>query len=183
MKKVKLAVMFLCAIGLYATATAQAPVVAPLPEEQRATAGQIAILLDAMRIKEQMASIMDMIPALMQQQMQKQLEAFGGLQLTPEQEEQVTKFLRRRLEQSMNLYPMEEIIADTGTVYQKYISREDADVVIAFYQTPAAQRLIDAQPAVAQEYLPLVMSRLETRLQAFTEETARESQELLKKLQ
>ena len=180
MKKLKLAVVFLCAASLCAAATAQ--VIAPLPEEKRATAGQIAELLDASRVKDQMASLLDAMPALMQQQMQKQRETFKGRQLTPEQDAQIEKFLQRRIEQSLNLYPIDDIIADAGTVYQKYISREDADALIAFYQTPAAQRLIDAQPAMVQEYIPLVLSRMETRVQAFTDETAREARELLKEL-
>ena len=80
------------------------------------------------------------------------------------------------------LYPIEELLADVGTVYQKYISSSDADVLIEFYRTPAAQRLIDVQPAMVQEYLPLVVSRMETRVKAFADETAREAQELLKEL-
>jgi len=184
MKKVKIAVVFLCTVCLCAAVMAQAQVIAPppLPEEQRATAGQIAALLDALRIKEQMASLLDMLPTLIQQQIQKQQEVFRGRQFTPEQEAQVEKFLQQRVEQSLNLYPVDDIIADAGTVYQKYISRDDADALIAFYQTPVAQRLIAAQPAMVQEYIPIILSRVETRVQAFTEETAREAQTLLLEL-
>jgi len=86
---------------------------------------------------------------------------------------QIEKFMQRCIEKSIDLYPIAEIIADTGTVYQKYISRSDADVLIEFYLT---------RPAIAQEYLPLVISRLETRMKAFTEEISRETQEFLKEL-
>ena len=185
MKKVKIAVTFLCAMSLCVSAMAQVPIGAPppLPEQHRATAGQIATLLDVMRVKDQMAEMLDMLPAIIQQQMQKQREALRGLRLTREEDELIEKLLQRNIERSLNLYPIEEIISDTGMVYQKYISREDADILIAFYKTPAAQRLIDVQPAMMQEALPMVMSRLETRIQAFSQETARELQELLKKLE
>lgn len=184
MKKIKLiAVALLCAAGLCVLGMAQSPVLMkPLPKEQQATDEQIVKLLDSMRIEDQMASIMDMLPMVVKQQMQSQREALSSRQLTPEQEEQVEKFLQRRLEKTLNLYPIEEIIADIVPVYQKFISREDADVIIEFYRTPAAQRLIDSQPAMAQEYLPLLMARMETRVKAFTEETSREAQALLKEL-
>ena len=191
MKKMRLiAVAFLCLMSLCVSAMAQLPGMAqtpaelppPLPEEMRATTGQIATLLDTMRIRDQMNAVLDLMPMVMQQQLQQQREALNSRQLTPEQDERINNFLRQRIEKSMDLYPIEDIIADAGTVYQKYITREDADVLIAFYKTPAAQRLIYVQPAIAQEYLPLILSRMETRVKAFAEETAREAQELLKEL-
>ena len=182
MKKVKfIAAALLCAAILCVPAMAQSSP-PPLPEGLRATDGQIATLLNTMRVKDQMKTVLDLMPVILQQQMQKQREALNGRQLTPEQGEQIEKFLQQRIEKTIDLYPIEEIIADAGTVYQKYISSSDADVLIEFYQTPAAQRLIDIQPAMAQEYLPLVLSRLETRIKTFAEETSRDAQELLKEL-
>jgi hypothetical protein len=40
------------------------PLPPPLPEEQRATAGQIAKLFDTMRLKDQMKAIQDLVPLL-----------------------------------------------------------------------------------------------------------------------
>jgi len=185
MKKLRLiAVAFLCATSLCVSATAQTPVELPqpLPEELRATTEQIATLLDAMRIKDQMNTVLELMPIIVQQQMQQQREVLNSRQLTPEQEERVNNFLRQQIEKSMDLYPIDEIIADAGTVYQKYISREHADVLIEFYKTPAAQHLIYVQPAMVQEYLPLVLSRMETRVKTFADDTAREARELLEEL-
>jgi hypothetical protein len=182
MRKVRfIAITILCTSCLCVSAAAQSPV-APLPESQRATDGQIATLLNAMRIQDQMSAVLELMPMVVQQQVQKLRESFKGPQLTSEQQEKIEKFLQQRAEKVMEIYPIEEIIADTGTIYQKYISREDADVLIAFYQTPAAQRLIDVQPAMVQEYLPAIMSRMETRVKTFAEDTARETQEFLKEL-
>ena len=184
MKNLKLiAATLLCATSLCTPAMAQSsPLPPPLPEEQRATAGQISTLFDTMRIKDQLTAVQDLIPLLLQQQMQKQREALGGRKFTPEQEEKIEKFLQRRFEKSKNLYPIEEIITDAGTIYQKYISREQANILIEFYRTPTAQHLLDIQPAMTQEYIPLIMSHIETRIKAFAVETAREAQELLKEL-
>jgi len=185
MKIVKNAVTILFAMGLCVSAIAQMPVVvpplSPLPEEHRATAEQIATLLDVMRLKDQMEGLGDVLPVLMQQQMLKQRETLRSLRLSREQDELVEKLLQKNIEQSKKLYPIEEIISDAGIVYQKYISREEADFLIAYYKTPIAQRMIDLQPALMQEVFPLVMSRVEARVQALAQETAREVQELLKK--
>jgi hypothetical protein len=84
------------------------------------------------------------------------------------------------MEKAFNLYPAEEMIADISTVYQRHISREDVDAMITFYNSAAGQHLLDAQPAITQEYLPLVMGHMKERSQAFSEEMAKEMQELLK---
>ena len=186
MKKLKLAIMFLLVAGLCAGAMAQTPVGAPspspLPVQVRATDGQIATLLDVMRVRDQMSEILNLMPMVMQQQMSTLSEKFRGLRLTPEQEGKVAKFMQRSVERSLNLYPVEDVIKDAGTVYQKYISREDADALIAFYRTPAAQNLLQAQPVMTQELLSLTMGRLETFARAFAEEISREAQELIKEL-
>ena len=187
MKKIKLFVVaFFCAISLCVPVAAQIPGMAQslqqLPEELQATTDQIATLLDTMRVKDQMSSLLDIMPNIIQQQMQMQRETLTSRNLTPEQEEVVEKFLQRRIEHSLTLYPIEEIIADVGTIYKKYISREHADALITFYKTPVAQYLLDVQPAMVQESLPLIMSRMEGVVRTFTEETAREAQSLFNEL-
>ena len=191
MKKMKLIpVVFLCATCLCVSAMAQSPISlqasppppSPLPEEQRATTDQIETLLDVIRVKDQMATLIDLMPQIVQQQMQNQRKSFGGHQLTPEQEALVEKFLQQRIEKSLNLYPIDEVIADVVPIYQKYVSREHADALIEFYKTPAAQWLIDVQPAMVQEYLPLLMTRMETRIKEFGNETASEAQTFLQEL-
>ena len=113
-----------------------------------------------MRLKEQMASVLDLMPVMALQIVQKQRESLNVGQLTPKQQEKIEGLLKQYIEKSMNLYPVEEIIADARTVYQKYIRRDDADVLIEFYRTPAMQRMMHFQPVISQEYLPLVLSRI-----------------------
>jgi len=184
MKRVRLiAVTFLCATLLCVSLPAQTPVIAPpLPIELRATDEQIATLLDVMRVKDQLADILNLMPMIMQQQMSTLPEKFSGLQLTPEQKEIVENFMQRNIERSLNLYPINAVIADAGTVYQKYVHREDIDALIAFYRTPAGQRMLDAQPIMATELATLIMSRAEKFSRTFGEELVRETQELIKEL-
>ena len=162
-----------------------APAVAALPEDQQATKEQIAKLFDVMRLKQQIDTMLKMMPVMMQQQIKVQQEEAlkklpSGQKLTPEQQEQLDRFNHRMLEKAFNLYPAEEMIADITTVYQRHISRNDVEAMITFYNSAAGQHLLDAQPAITQEYLPLVMGHMKERSQAFSEEMAKEMQELLK---
>ena len=51
------------------------------------------------------------------------------------------------------------------------------DAFIAFYQSPAGQHLLDAQPAIMQEYMPLVMNRMKERSKALTDDLMKDMAE------
>jgi len=153
-----------------------APVIAP---ENQATADQLAKLFDVMRIKQQMQSMKTMIPGMVQQQIQsamKQTEADlpAGSRLTPEKREKMQAIMNKYVSKSMDLYPADEMLTDMTSIYQKHLSKEDVEGLIAFYSSPAGQHLLDAQPVIAQEYMPLVMGKVGQRSQAMTKEMMKE---------
>ena len=153
-----------------------APVIAP---ENQATADQLAKLFDVMRIKQQMQSMKTMIPGMVQQQIQsamKQTEADlpAGSRLTPEKREKMQAIMNKYVGKSMDLYPADEMLTDMTSIYQKHLSKEDVEGLIAFYSSPAGQHLLDAQPVIAQEYMPLVMGKVGQRSQAMTKEMMKE---------
>jgi len=153
-----------------------APVIAP---ENQATADQLAKLFDVMRIKQQMQSMKTMIPGMVQQQIQsamKQTEADlpAGSRLTPEKREKMQSIMNKYVSKSMDLYPADEMLTDMTSIYQKHLSKEDVEGLIAFYSSPAGQHLLDAQPVIAQEYMPLVMGKVGQRSQAMTKEMMKE---------
>lgn len=45
----------------------------------------------------------------------------------------------------------EDLVNLITPIYQKYLSQADVDAITAFYQTPAGQNLIKAQPKITQE--------------------------------
>ena len=153
-----------------------APVIAP---ENQATADQLAKLFDVMRIKQQMQSMKTMIPGMVQQQIQsamKQTEADlpAGSRLTPEKREKMQAIMNKYEGKSMDLYPADEMLTDMTSIYQKHLSKEDVEGLVAFYSSPAGQHLLDAQPVIAQEYMPLVMGKVGQRSQAMTKEMMKE---------
>ena len=193
MRSVKFAVMV--GLGLMAggwsmaraqdAASTPAPTVAALPGDQQATKEQIAKLFEVMHLQQQMATMQKMMPSLIAQQMKEQQKEMlaklpGGGQLTPEQQEKLDNFSKHMIERAFTVYTTDEIVADISGVYQRHISREDADALIAFYSTPPAQRLLEAQPVIAQESMPLVMAHMKERMKTFTDETTKEMQEMMK---
>jgi uncharacterized protein len=186
MRKMRFGVVL--AVGLMACAgamaraqeTEQAPAAAAaLPEDQQATKEQIAKLFEVMRLRQQMDTMMKMVPAMAQQTAQQQMKAMrdqmpAGSKLTAEQQEALDKMMQRIIEKAIASYPIDGVIADATTVYQRHIRREDADAMIAFYSSPAGQHLLDAQPVIAREYMPMVMARMQEVNKGLAAEVSKE---------
>lgn len=184
MRMAKILMVCACNAIFASCLVAQAPTPAPLPQDQQASREQIARLFEVMRLRQQMESMMKSLPAVMQQQIQttsKELtEKLGGPSLTAQQQEAISKMTQRVMEKTASMYPVEEMIADCMGVYQRHVSRDDADAVTAFYSSPVGQRLLDAQPSIMQEYMPIVMGRMQEKTKALTDEIAKDIQEMMK---
>ena len=68
--------------------------------------------------------------------------------------------MSKYVEKSMDLYPADEMLTDMGAIYQRHLSKDDVDGLIVFYSSPTGQHLLDAQPVIAKEYMPLVMGKV-----------------------
>lgn len=148
------------------------PTIAP---EDRATKEQLAQLFEVMRIQNQMQSMRKIIPTLVETEVRAQMHAMTeqvvpNAKLTADQRAQVDQLMRKYIDKAMDLYPVDEMMNDMTGLYQEYLSREDVSAMIAFYQSPAGQHLLDAQPKIAHEYMPLVLQRTRERTQTLTAE-------------
>jgi hypothetical protein len=155
-----------------------------VPLDQQPTKEQLAKLFDAMRIREQMQSMRQIVPGMVAQQIQaamKQTEADlpPGTKLTPEQREAMQKVMSKYVGKAMDLYPTDEMLADMTTIYQQHLSKDDVDGLITFYSSAAGQHLLDAQPVIAKEYMPMVMGKVTERSQAMTKEMMKEMAEIV----
>jgi len=141
--------------------------------DDRPTTEQLAKLFELMRIRDQMQSMRKIVPSMVASQLKEQMRAMSqqvspGAALTPSQRTALDKLMRKYLDEAMNMYPVDEMVADMTSLYQEHLSREDVDAMIAFYSSPAGQHLLDAQPKIAQEYIPLVMQRASERTKLLT---------------
>jgi len=168
----------------HTTVIPMAPTILP---DQQPTREQLARLFEAMRLRKQLQGIMNAMPAMIQQQVKAQMEEMtsklpGAKQLTPEQQAAIDKMMSKYLEKAINLYPVDEMLDDMASIYQHHLSRSDVDAFIVFYNSPAGQHLLDAQPAIMQEYMPMVMKRTQDRTRILVDEMAKDMEELIKSL-
>jgi hypothetical protein len=167
-------------------ARAQAPA-APtaIPADQQATKEQLAKLFELMRVRDQVASLAKTLPTIMQQQMTAQMSQMqkDHPEMAPmpqEQNQALAKIESEFMERVMNLYTSDEMIADMAGIYQKHMTRSDVDGIIGFYKSPAGQHLLDMQPVILQEYMPLMMQRMQDRIKPLTDEMTKEMMEIIK---
>jgi hypothetical protein len=104
----------------------------------------------------------------------------AGTNLTPEQQAALDKVMNRFLDKAMNLFTVDEMIDDMAAIYQRHFTRDDVNAYIAFYSTPAGQHLLQITPVIMQEYMPIVMQRLQERSKDLTAELSKEITDVLK---
>jgi uncharacterized protein len=155
-----------------------------VPADQQPTREQLVKLFDVMRIRQQMQSMRQIVPGMVSQQIQsamKQTEAAlpAGTKLTPEQRDAMQKVMSKYVGKAMDLYPADEMLADMTTIYQQHLSKDDVDGLITFYSSPAGQHLLDEQPVIAKEYMPMVMGKVTERSQAMTKEMMKEMADIV----
>jgi len=148
-------------------AASTARIISPADKPSRE---QLLTLFDLMRIRAQMQDMLKMVPRAIEEQLQSEeqeveisLESAGGGQLTADQKAVSDRITRKFVAQTANIYPMNEMLNDMVEVYQRHLSKDDVDGIIAFYRSPPGQHLVAAQPLMVQEVMPMVMKKMEAR--------------------
>jgi hypothetical protein len=156
-----------------------------IPPDQQPTKEQLAKLFEVMQIREQVGAVMQMFPVMMQQQVRQQEKDIraslpASARITPEQQAALDKLTERYLEKAMNLYTVDEMLDDMAAIYKRHFTRADVDVYIAFYSTPAGKHLLQMTPVIMQEYMPVVMQRVQERSKDLTAQMSKEITDVLK---
>lgn len=156
----------------------------PVPADQQPTKEQLTRLFEVMRLREQMKSMRQIVPSMVEQQIksatsQVEAEVAAGTKLTPEQDEKMQQVMKKYVGKAMDLYPADEMLSDMGEIYQRHLSKDDVDGMIAFYSSPAGQHLLDAQPTISQEFMPMMLSKVRLRSQELTKEMMAEMAEIV----
>lgn len=147
-----------------------------IPPEQQATPEQLAQLFQAMRIHAQMDQMRRMVMTSVETGMRQQIDAVvpARSHLTAEQRQQVEVLVESYVSKTIDLYPVDEMLNDLTTLYQRYLTRDDVAAMTAFYSSPAGQHLLEAQPHIAKDYLPIVMRRSQERSRPLVTDLIRE---------
>lgn len=132
-----------------------APAVSP---ENQATKAQLAKLFEAMRVREQAMRVSQGLQIRLRQQLQVAV-GNNNSKLPLEQRTAIKKLLNQYSAKAPNVYPIDEMLADMSTIYQRHLTREDIDATITFYSSRAGQNLLNAEPKIAREALPMIQQR------------------------
>jgi uncharacterized protein len=158
-----------------------------VPPDQVPTKEQLARLFAAMRLRDQMQGLMNTIPAMVKAQVQSQMADImarlaPGAQLTDDQQAQLSALITKYVDKAANVYTIDNMISDMTTVYQHHLSKADVDAMIAFYSSPAGQHLLNAQPSIMKEYMPIVMQRQRQATDQLTEEMQKDLESFTKSI-
>ena len=102
--------------------------------------------MEVLHIKSQLTQYFD---AVAKQAKQGAEEGFREKvpKATPEQIAQVDKFA----DETFKNMPVDEMMEGMIPIYQKHLTKEDIEGILAFYATPVGQKLQREQPAMTQE--------------------------------
>lgn len=182
---VGLIILCLCLGQAVKSQQATAPRV--LAPEDQPTLEQLEKTFKLMRLDTQMQTLADAMSTAIQQQLNQSLsritEEQGKRPLTTEQQEAITEFTHKSMDRALKIYPLEEMLNDIAPIYQRYLSRDDVESLNAFYASPAGQHLLDTQPIIMAEYMPLVMERLSAKTKAMEEELKQDLEKLKQDLE
>jgi uncharacterized protein len=132
----------------------------PLAAQQPATAAareDIVRLFDAMHIKEQVRSSMDMMAAQMKQMTRETLkERFPKAS--------VEDFAKADAisDEMLKDYPIDGVVDDIIPVYQKHLTTADVEAMLLFYSTPTGQKLLREQPEITTESMQAISGRMQS---------------------
>jgi len=156
-----------------------------LPADQQPTKEQLIKLFELMHVRDQLASVTKMIPALVQQQMKTQMQQMQKdhpemAMMSEEKQQAAGMVMDKFMARVFDIYTPDEMISDMAGIYQKHLSRSDVDGMIAFYSSPAGQHMVAMTPVIMQEYMPLVMQRMQERMKPLTDEMSKEMEQIAK---
>ncbi len=100
--------------------------------------------------------------------------------LTTQQQADIDKLTQKYMDKAIHLYPVEEMLGDMSDIYQRYLSRTDVEAFIAFYSSQPGQDLLNIQPVIMKQYMPLVMKRTQERTKALTDEMTKDVTDVIK---
>jgi len=156
-----------------------------IPADRQASKEELDKLFTVMRIREQFENSMKALPSMLQQQVKVQARQVTAnlpedQKPTAQQQADIDKLTQKYMDKAIHLYPVDEMLSDMSDIYQRYLSRTDVEAFIAFYSSQPGQDLLNMQPVIMKQYMPLVMKRTQERSKALTDEMIKDMTDAIK---
>lgn len=143
------------------------------PASPQPTREELMKMFEVLRVRQQTETTMQTVLAQMKQQLESDIQKRYP-NLSPES----VKKLEASINDAIGLYPVEEMLSDLMPVYQKYLTKADVDAIIGFYSSPAGQHFLDKMPAMTQEAMSTMMTKLQVRTAAYADQVERQADQL-----
>ena len=157
-----------------ATAFAATPASAAEPQQtatQQASSADIARLLEVMDMRSMMDSMLKQMSEVQEATI---TQAFGS-DLSDKDRAEMSDFMRRTNAKVHARLSWDRLEPLFSRVYTQLFSRREVDAMIAFYGSPAGQRVVAKMPALMQNTLGAVQRMVVPMLQQTQRDIAREA--------
>jgi uncharacterized protein len=152
-----------------------------VPEDQRASRDEVEQFFTAMRLRKNMEMVFQAMREQMKGMSHKMMSDKLST-LTPEQQKKFQEAMQGSMDDVMDAMRFEDLISDMIPVYQRYLTREDLQGVIAFYSSPVGQRLLDKTPAMTTEAMKISMERMEKMMPEIMAKMQKRMDEIIKEM-
>lgn len=121
---------------------------------------QVLKLFDIMHIRQQMRSVMENV---MQQQSTLMHDTIRKRypQISADEMDKLNSFMA----ETMRNIPVDGMLDDMIPVYQKHLTPNDVDAMIAFYSSPTGQKLMQEMPAMTSEGMQAAYPRMQKQME------------------
>jgi TonB family protein len=113
-----------------------------------ATKEEVLAYFQAVHMRDVMKKLVSAMSEPFHQMMHQRILAMKSQDnLPPDFEERINK----RLDELMSGMPIDEMLAAMVPTYQKHLTKEDLDILVAFYSSPTGQKVFLEMPAMTAE--------------------------------
>jgi uncharacterized protein len=145
---------------------------------QPATKQDVMVMFREMRFEEQMKGIQESVAQQFQGMANQVMQRTDIKSLTPEKQKKFHDLMEQEMRQSMNVYPVSEMINDFAPVYAKYLTKADVKGITDFYHSAAGKKLLDVSPNVSQEAMSIIGPKMQERMTKSMEEMQQRAKEI-----
>lgn len=117
----------------------------------------------AMKIEQQAQQVQDLMMNQVTQSIQTMVDS--DPKLSPEQKRKIIDSITPELAFFRTLYPIAEMLQDMAPVYQKHFTDTDFNQIIAFFESPVGQKMLNESPKMMQESMQVIMPKMSARMQ------------------
>lgn len=158
--KFRLAMLFALSAFAAPAWSTDAPTQAPPSDES------LHRLIDVVQAQKLTENIRSQMGAVM---MRSAKQALGDSKFDPEEEKIFTRAMNRLTDVVMEQIAWPKMEPDILAIYKKTFTQKEVDDLVAFYQSPSGQAVVQKMPLVMQQSMALGESKIQTIIPQMTQ--------------